>query len=115
MVRAPFRLSFGGLSLVNRDRLRARCGQLERISLPGLVVAPPDRRSRLCPYLLQEPSFEKLGYGSLGRPRFGPAGGTRQRSSRCDAALSSTSCVSLNLMDMFEPSRFGSRPIPAPH
>jgi hypothetical protein len=42
-------------------------------------------------------------------------GGTTQWSSRCDAALSSTSCVSLHLMDMFEPSRFWSRPVPAPH
>ena len=40
MVRAPFRLSFGGLSLVNRDHLRARCGQLERIGLPGFLGKP---------------------------------------------------------------------------
>ena len=30
-------------------------------------VASPDRRSRLCPYFLHDPSFEKLGYGPLGR------------------------------------------------
>ncbi len=66
MVRVPFRLSFRPPSLVNRDRLRAGCGQLERISLPGLVVAPPDRRSRLRPYLLHKPGFEKLGDGPLG-------------------------------------------------
>ena len=77
MVRASFRLSFGGPSLVDRDRLRTRCGQLERISLSGFVVAPPDRPSRLRPYLLHKPGFDKLGYGPLG-PRFGPAGGTRQ-------------------------------------
>src|SRR5271166_5314697 len=46
--------------------LRAGGSQLERISLPGLAIAPPDRRSRLCPYLLYEPGFEKLGYGPLG-------------------------------------------------
>ena len=66
MVRAPFRLSFGGPSLVNRDRLRAGGGQLERISPPSRFVAPPDRRSRLCFYLSDEPGFEKLGYGPLG-------------------------------------------------
>ena len=65
MVRASFRLSFEGPSLVPRNRLRACCGQLERISLPGVVVAPPDRRSRLCPCLLQEPGFKKLVYGPL--------------------------------------------------
>src|SRR5271166_5271265 len=66
MVRASFRLSMGGPSLVDRDRLRTRGGQLERISLPGFAIAPPDRRSRLCPCLLHEPGFEKLGYGPLG-------------------------------------------------
>jgi len=30
-------------------------------------------------------------------------------------AATAASCVSLNLMDMFEPSRFGSWLIPAPH
>jgi hypothetical protein len=34
MVRAPFRLSLGGRSLVNRNRLYACRGQLERISVP---------------------------------------------------------------------------------
>ena len=66
MVCRPNRPSFGGRRIVDRDRLRAGGGQLERISLPGLVVAPPDRRSRLCPYLLHEPGFEKLGYDPLG-------------------------------------------------
>src|SRR5271165_3039989 len=66
MVRASFRLSFGGPSLVDRDRLRTRGGQLERKSLSGFVVAPPDRPSRLRPYLLHKPGFEKLGYGPLG-------------------------------------------------
>src|SRR5271165_1889503 len=66
MVRAPFPNAFRGRRLVNRDRLRAGGSQLERISLPGLAIAPPDRRSRLCPYLLYEPGFEKLGYGPLG-------------------------------------------------
>ena len=64
MVRASFRLSFAGPSLV--DRLRTRGGQLERISLSGFAVAPPDRPSRLRPYLLHEPGFEKLGDGPLG-------------------------------------------------
>ena len=41
-------------------------GQLQRKSLPGFVVAPPDRPSSLCPYLLHEPGFDKLGYGPLG-------------------------------------------------
>ena len=62
MVRASFRLSFGGPSLVDRDRLRTRGGQLERISLSGFA----DRPSRLRPYLLLELGFEKLGYGPLG-------------------------------------------------
>ena len=66
MVRAAFRLAFRGRCPVNRDRLRAGCSQLERISLPGLVVAPPNRRSCLCPYLLEEPGFEKPDYGLLG-------------------------------------------------
>ena len=65
MVRALFPHAFRGRRLVNRDRFRAGGGQFERIGLPGLVVAPPDRRSCLCPYLLQEPGFEKLGYGPL--------------------------------------------------
>src|SRR5271165_2524194 len=65
MVRAPFPNAFRGRRLVNRDRFRAGGSQLERIGLPGLVVAPPDRRSCLRPYLLQEPGFEKLGYGPL--------------------------------------------------
>src|SRR5271165_6944688 len=63
--RALFPHAFRGRRLVNRDRFRAGGGQFERIGLPGLVVAPPDRRSCLCPYLLQEPGFEKLGYGPL--------------------------------------------------
>ena len=67
MARAPFRHAFRGHRLINRDRLRARCGQLERISLSGFIVAPPDRRSRLCPHLLYKPGFEKLGYGPMGR------------------------------------------------
>lgn len=65
MVRALFPHAFRGRRLVNRDRFRAGGGQFERIGLPGLVVAPPDRRSCLCPYLLQEPGFEKLGDGPL--------------------------------------------------
>ena len=56
MVRAPFRLSFRRPSLVNGDRLRAGCSQLERISLSGF----------LRPYLLHKPGFDKLGYGPLG-------------------------------------------------
>ena len=39
--------------------------QLERISLSGFAVAPPDRPSRLRPYLLHEPGFENFGYGPL--------------------------------------------------
>src|SRR5271157_2578545 len=66
MVRALFPHAFRGRRLVNRDRFRAGGSQFERIGPPGLVVAPPDRRSCLCPYLLQEPGFEKLGYGPLG-------------------------------------------------
>ena len=66
MVRAPFRLSSGGPSLVDRDRLRTRGGQLERISLSSFAVAPPDRPSSLRPYLLHEPGFEKPDYGPLG-------------------------------------------------
>src|SRR5271166_680931 len=66
MARIPFPHAFRLRRVVNRDRFRASGGQLERISPPGLLVAPPDRRSRLCPYLLQEPGFEKLGYGPLG-------------------------------------------------
>ncbi len=66
MVRTPFPHAFRRRRVVNRDRFRASGGQLERIGLPGLLVAPPDRRSRLCPCLLQEPGFEKLGYGPLG-------------------------------------------------
>src|SRR5271165_1958050 len=65
MVRALFPHAFRGRRLVNRDRFRPGGGQFERIGLPGLVVAPPDRRSCLCPYLLQEPGFEKLGDGPL--------------------------------------------------
>ena len=66
MVCAPFRLSLGGRSLVNRNRLYACRGQLERISVPFLLVAPPNRRSRLRPDLLHDPSFEKLDYRPLG-------------------------------------------------
>ena len=66
MVRATFRLPFGGHSPANRDRLCARRGQPQRISPPRLVVASPDRRSRICPCLLHEPGFEKLGDGPLG-------------------------------------------------
>jgi hypothetical protein len=66
MVCAPFRLSLGGRSRVNRNRLYACRGQLEGISVPFLLVAPPNRRSRLRPYLLHELCFEKLGCGPLG-------------------------------------------------
>ncbi len=45
MVRALFPHALRGRRLVNRDRFRAGGGQFERIGLPGLVVAPPDRRS----------------------------------------------------------------------
>ena len=34
-------------ALVERDRFRARRGQLESIGNPGLVIAPPDRRPNL--------------------------------------------------------------------
>ena len=44
MVRATFRLPFGGHSPANRDRLCARRDQPQRISPPRLVVASPDRR-----------------------------------------------------------------------
>jgi hypothetical protein len=66
MVCAPFRLSLGGRSLVNRNRLYACRGQLERISVPCLLVAPSNRRSRLRPDLLHERCFDKLGYGPMG-------------------------------------------------
>ena len=66
MVCPPFHLSLGGRSLVNCNRVYACRGQLERISVPCLLVAPPNRRSRLRPYLLHEFCFEKLGYGPLG-------------------------------------------------
>src|ERR1700691_1184859 len=66
MIWAPFRLSLGGPSLVNRDRLYACRGQLESISLPFLLVASPNRRSRLRPDLLHDLSFEKLDYRPLG-------------------------------------------------
>ena len=66
MVRALFPHAFRGRRLVNRDRFRAGYSKLERISLPGLVVAPPDRRSRLCPYLLHKSGLEQPGYGLLG-------------------------------------------------
>src|ERR1700689_5064752 len=66
MVCAPFRLSLGGRSRANRNRLYACRGQLEGISAPFLLVAPPNRRSGLRPYLLHELCFEKLGCGPLG-------------------------------------------------
>ena len=66
MVCALSRLSLGGRRLVNRNRLYACRGQLERISVPCLLVAPPNRRSRLRPDLLHDPSFEKLDYRLLG-------------------------------------------------
>ena len=66
MVRAPFRLSLGGRSLVNRNPLYASRGQLERVSVPFLLVAPPNWRSRLRPDLLHDPGFEKLDYRLLG-------------------------------------------------
>ena len=65
MVRAPFRLSFGGPSLVNAIAFCAGGGQLERIS-PPVVSSRCDRRSRLCFYLPDEPCFEKLRDGPLG-------------------------------------------------
>jgi hypothetical protein len=66
MVWAPFCFSLEGRSLVNRNRLYACRGQLERISVPFLLVTPPNRRSRLRPDLLHDPSFEKLDYRPLG-------------------------------------------------
>src|SRR5208337_4386815 len=42
-------------------------------------------------------------------------GATMQRSSRCAAALSMTSCVSVSLMDMVLPFVSGSSAYPAPH
>ena len=69
MVRALFPYAFRGRRLVNRDRFRAGGGQFERIGLPGLVVAPPDRRSCLFPNLLQEPGFEAWQEKPLHRAR----------------------------------------------
>jgi hypothetical protein len=66
MVCAPFRLSLEGRSLVNRNRPYACRGQLERISVPFLFVASPNRRSRLRPDLFHDPGFEKLDYRLLG-------------------------------------------------
>ena len=66
MVCTPFRISLGGRSLVNRNRLYACRRQLERVSVPFLIVAPPNWLSRLRPDLLHDPSFEKLDYRLLG-------------------------------------------------
>jgi hypothetical protein len=58
MVRASFPLSFGGPSLVDRDRLRTRGGQLERISLSGFwraEAARRDERVAICRMQLRQP------------------------------------------------------------
>ena len=71
MVHAPCLLAFKAGCVVDGDRFRAGGGQLERIGLPSLFAAPPDRRIPPCPYLLHEPDFEKLGDGPLGRAALG--------------------------------------------
>jgi len=70
MVCPPFHLSLGGRSLVNCNRVYACRGQLERISVSFLFVAPPNRRSRLRPDLLHDPSFEKPDDRLLGMAAF---------------------------------------------
>ena len=115
MVRALFPHAFRGRRLVNRDRFRAGGGQFERIGLPGRRRAA---RSALLPLPLS-PSRARLREAWLrpsasGRaldPLAEPGNDHRAATQRS----ASTSCVSLSLIDMFGPSRFGSRPIPAPH
>src|SRR5271166_1138143 len=109
MVCRRNRPSFGRPGILDRDRLRAGGGKLERKSLPGLVVAPPDRRSRLCPYLLHEPGLEQLGYDLQGLAALRTRWRNQAMVIALRPALRSTSCVSLNLIVMFEPSRFGSQ------
>ena len=57
------------------------------------------------------PALRSVPPALWARLRFGPVGGTRQLSLRREAAPSSRSCVSVNLIDMIEPSHLGSRPI----
>jgi len=77
MVRALFPHAFRGRRLVNRDRFRAGGGQFERIGLPGLVVAPPDRRS-FALISFKSPASRSLATALCAWARFGPAGRTRQ-------------------------------------
>ena len=78
MLRASFRLSFGGPSLVDRDRLRTSGGQLERIVCP---VSPSRRQIGPPAFALisfTSPASRSLATALWAWARFGPAGGTRQ-------------------------------------
>src|SRR5271166_5244546 len=47
-------------ALVDHDRLRPYGGQFQRIGQPDLVIAPPDRRSRLRPDFLYEAGADQF-------------------------------------------------------
>src|SRR5271166_3217221 len=91
-------------ALVDRDRLRPCGGQFQRIGQPGLVIAPPDRRSRLRPEIsFTRPALISLPAIFCAAATFRFAAATRQRSLRCAAALSIMSSVSVSLIDMDKP------------
>ena len=78
MVRAPFRLSLGGRSLVNRNPLYASRGQLEREACPFSSSHRQIGAPAFALISFTTPASRSLTIAFWAWPRFGPAGGTRQ-------------------------------------
>ena len=57
-------------ALIDRDRVRPRGGQSQRIGQPGILIAPPDRRSRFRPDLLYEAGADQFASDLLRRGDF---------------------------------------------
>ena len=115
MVCAPFRLSLGGRRLVNRNRLYACRGQLESISVPCLLVAPPNRRSPLALISFTIPASRSLTMALLDLAELRTC---RRNQAMIVALRRSAQQHKLRIVDFdghVHPSRFERRPIPAPH
>jgi hypothetical protein len=70
-----------------------------------LLVAPPDRITTFRFVSFARPAEISLFATFCAAPPFSDFGATSKWSSRWAAALNITSCVSVSLMDMDEPSR----------
>ena len=107
----------GPHAVIEADRLRPGNRELERVGLARFVIAPPDRGLASASISSTKPAEISLFATFGAAPPFSFGKATRHRSSRCAAALSMASCVSVSLIDIDEPfaSLMGAQPTWAPH